>query len=408
MTEHQIHTDEDEPTLSLEELDADAPNDNLAGSLLLAKAERIPSPSDREWDTATDALLARLEKERPAPRERSRVVWLAFAGAMAAAAAALLVFNPPASTPTANPTTTVARQDAAGSLTNANGATVTASGVKVENGYALKTGDSLSVNGGNAVFSQDGKVRFSVESGSEVKVAQANAPLILALAIGATEADVTPVPTGDAFAVDVTSANGAVARVAVHGTHLRVTRKGDHVVVDVTEGVISVGAASGGESTLVHAPAHVEFEATDAAHTVVVNRAADSVRAADTAVHQGNVVAPPATQAANHPPAHPTTNLDPLDTSGSKPLDTAPVVDAEQALSQEVRNCVVAVPSSTQVSLTVESKLTLRLADDGTVQNARFTPPLPADAQDCAARAIYKKGLFSHGGDVAIPLTVRR
>ena len=86
----------------------------------------------------------------------------------------------------------------------------------------------------------------------------------------------------------------------------------------------------------------------------------------------------------------------------------AAIVDPERALSQAVQSCIVSVPTSTQVSLTFESKLSLRLADDGTVQSALFDPPRPVEARECAARAIYQKGLFSHPGDVTIPIAVRR
>ncbi len=396
MTE-QLH-DEDEPTLSPEELDADAPSALLASALSDVKDEPISARGP-----SVETILARVEA-RPASTNRrrgGRVIWLATAGALAAAAAAALFFHD-----TKAPNEPVAIQvpaSNAGTLLTTQGATVTASGKPIAAGHVLAAGDAISVTGGNAVFAQEGKVRFSVENGSTVTVTHEGAPLILALAIGATEADVTPVPTGDAFAVDVAAQNGTTARVAVHGTHLRVARNGDHVVVDVTEGVVAIGP-QGGESTLVHAPAHVEFDATDAAHTLAIDRAADAVRAADTTVHQATPI-PAATVAATHPPVHALNQP-----SSAKPIDTAiaPALDPEQELAQEVKNCVVSVPTSTQVSLTVETKLSLHLGDDGSVQKAQFDPPLPADAQDCAARAIYKKGLFSHGGDVSLPIVVRR
>ena len=69
--------------------------------------------------------------------------------------------------------------------------------------------------------------------------------LVLALQAGAVEAQVVPVPNGEAFAVDV-----GRSRVAVHGTHLRVARVGEHVVVDLSEGVVSLGEAPRVGSTL--------------------------------------------------------------------------------------------------------------------------------------------------------------
>src|SRR5258708_4662206 len=70
--------------------------------------------------------------------------------------------------------------------------------------------------------------------------------------------------TGEAFAVDVVNPDGTSSRIAVHGTHLRVARDGDHVVVDLSEGVVSIGAPARVGSTygeLVTAPAHAELTA---------------------------------------------------------------------------------------------------------------------------------------------------
>ena len=104
--------------------------------------------------------------------------------------------------------------------------------------------------------------------------------IVLALRVGAVEAQVTPVAMGEAFAVDVDG-----VRVAVHGTHLRVARAergGSWVVVDLSEGVISVGAPPKAGSTmgvLVTAPAHVEFSTTDVDRTLRVEHDPARVRA---------------------------------------------------------------------------------------------------------------------------------
>src|SRR5207237_528524 len=113
------------------------------------------------------------------------------------------------------------------------------------------------------------------------RVKSAGESLVLGLEEGAIEAQVTPVPTGEAFAVDI-AAGSSLVRVAVHGTHLRVARNGSHVVVDLTEGVVSIGAPPRTGSTygtLVTAPSHVEFDAADLDHTLRIEHAPAAVRA---------------------------------------------------------------------------------------------------------------------------------
>ena len=133
----------------------------------------------------------------------------------------------------------------------------------VGRGASLHDGETAEAQGGEALFAAPGRVAWLLETGTEVTVVRAGTSggaIVLALAVGAVEAQVTPVPAGEAFAVDIDG-----VRVAVHGTHLRVAREkrgGTSVVVDLTEGVISVGAPPRAGATvgvLVTAPAHVEF-----------------------------------------------------------------------------------------------------------------------------------------------------
>ena len=58
--------------------------------------------------------------------------------------------------------------------------------------------------------------------------------------------------------------------------------------------------------------------------------------------------------------------------------------------------------------MTISSTLSLKVGADGFVQAARFDPPLPVDAQECAARSIYRKTRFVHGGDVSVPIVITR
>ena len=147
-------------------------------------------------------------------------------------------------------------------------------------GEAIAQGDTIDVRSGRAIFTRTvpSAVTWSLEDGSQVEVRAARGTLILALAKGAVEAQVAPVEAGEAFAIDVEG-----TRVAVHGTHLRVERQGSRAIVDLREGVVSIGLPPKSGSTygdLVTAPAHVEFDPADPHGTLKVTHEAARVRVA--------------------------------------------------------------------------------------------------------------------------------
>jgi len=413
--------DRDAP-LSERELDADRPDEALSQLLGDTKASASGEP---DWEKIDEKLFARIEEEQAARAKEQRggkVLWLAFAGTLAAAAAALLFMK---SAPVAPVSVDGAAH--AGSFLSARGATVQVAGTLAQEGQSFAAGDRLDARGGNPLFQQDGNVVFTLEKDSAVSVQHAASPLVLSLERGATEAQVTPVPNGEAFAVDIVGKDGAVARVAVHGTHLRVARAGDHVVVDLTEGVVSVGTPVRRGSTygsLVTAPAHVEFDIADLEHSLVVDHASATVRAADAlapevktaAVSTHNASAPPPGVRHDEPPRvdHVTATAAAVVTAPkTSTVDPTPAVieaspSADQDLAAAVRACVSAIPHAPEVTVTISSTLSLKVGDDGFVQSARFDPPLPVDAQECAARSIYRKTRFVHGGDVSVPIVITR
>jgi hypothetical protein len=251
---------------------------------------------------------------------------------------------------------------------------------------------------------------------ARARVKSAGEPLVLDLQDGAIEAQVVPVARGEAFAVDVGTERGVV-RVAVHGTHLRVARAGNRVVVDLTEGVVSIGVpprVGVTYGTLVTAPAHVELDATDL-RTLRIDHTPASVRAPIPLVHEGAVglraEAPPLAVASAEPPQAAVVASAPKDAvvHASEPALTAKVeprkaaVPPREAIAAAVRNCAAARSQSGEVHVTVTSNLSLQVSGGGMVENAQFSPPLPADVQDCAAKVIYKAKL-EETGLVAIPI----
>jgi hypothetical protein len=302
-------------------------------------------------------------------------------------------------------------------------------------GSVLHGGDSIEVGAARAVFERAQVVTWLLEQDldapdgldgppARAHVVSAGEPLVLRLEHGVIEAQVTPVPVGEAFAVDVATERGVV-RVAVHGTHLRVARAGNRVVVDLTEGVVSIGVAprmgitQGAEIT---APAHVELDSTDLG-TLRIDRDPAAVRApiplgpdagAAPATH---AVAdrPPAPRHASTPHAPPATagtviaaaprpeRSEPTNAPRAKVEARKPALSPRDTIALAVRECAAAHTRPTEVRVTVTSNLRLRVSPTGTVETAQFSPPLQPEIQSCAAQVIYQTRL-DETGMVTIPI----
>jgi hypothetical protein len=222
-------------------------------------------------------------------------------------------------------------------------------------------------------------------------------PVVLALRQGALEAQVAPVASGEAFAVDVDG-----IRVAVHGTHLRVAREGDRVVVDLTEGVFSIGAPPKSGSTygtLVTAPAHVEFHSDALATSLTIDHATNSVRrAADL-----DSVMDEETSASVTPPSHPAEprvddHIAPA--APQRPVSSAPQArpaaaawtpNVDDDIVTTVRECAAANrPRSSDITVSFDSVATVRLHEDGRVDTIWFNPALSPAIYACASPKIQK------------------
>lgn len=388
--------------------------------------------SEPDWDRMEEALMRRVEAEQQVARlGGSRGLWGGAAAALALAAAAVLVVGrapssasldaPIAQAPAAHEVGTLAARQGGGEI-RVNGA-------MVPTGQSLRVGDAVEVRGATAIFDRPGKVTFAVEDAQLPSVREThqskavvksdavpNGPLVLALEHGAIEADVVPVAQGEAFAVDV-----GELRVAVHGTHLRVARAGAHVVVDLTEGVISVGRPPRTGSTygtLVVAPAHVELDLDDVAAPLKIDHAKDSVRtanpirelvggaprvAAATTVSPGSVTTAPAAVARASAPAKKDDHK-PEAAPGAIPVDPHPQESIVAAVKQCERQ---SRPLPSGVSVTVSSQLSLKIGEDGIPESARFEPPLSPDVQSCAATTIYKTR-FEKPGSVQISIELQK
>ncbi len=379
-----------------------------------------------DWESVEAKLFARMKIDAEDKRRRgAHVMWLPIAGALAAAAAlALLVGRghdaPPLETPTAQ------AEPSAGSIVASEG-----DGEVLVDGRAIAKGATGTTIGAHAVVETRGGARvlverkasadatavaFWIEPASRIVVTRSavRGTLVVALDRGALEAKVTPAPQGEPFAVDV-----GASRVAVHGTHFRVARDGSRVVVDLTEGVVSIGApprvgATYGE--LVTAPAHAEFVAENAAATLKIDHTPSAVRAAVAFAIPVAVASPPAAPVAIAPTATTPTPGSPAPPAplvasapkiepapSAQPPAATPDPQAEFTIARAVRACLAARPPAPGVKLTVSTVIELQVGDEGNVQLARFNPPLAPDMQACATAAIYRVR-FTGSGAVSIPI----
>src|SRR5579859_5889344 len=239
-----------------------------------------------DWARVDRKLFDRIEQSENASfatRRSLQVAWAAGAALVSAAAVAAMVLG---RTTEVSPIESVraGSDEPAGIVVAIEGdGDLLVNGKQAPVGSTLRLDDVVEARGAaRATVERPGKVTFALEHGTRAVVEHTHGALVLALESGSVEAQVVPVPRGEAFAVDV-----GRARVAVHGTHLRVerqhgnagsSRSGDLVVVDLNEGVVSVGQAPRIGSTsgvLVTAPAHAEFAADDAGTLSVTHNIAE-------------------------------------------------------------------------------------------------------------------------------------
>ena len=403
----------DETTLSAEVLDADVPSQRLRASV--SDFRRGPAP-ELDWQRIEAALMARVTRDQVLARRRIGArssIWIAGAVALAAAASfSFYLRNHPDFSQDA-PLATLDTPAPAGVLIALSGSgDVRIGDQSAPAGATLAEGVRIEASSAVGVFERPGKVRWLLEQGSAVTVERADAPLVLALERGATEAQVVPVSNGEAFAVDVTSSRGNVVRIAVHGTHLRVARTGDHVTVDLSEGVVSIGAPPKRGSTLgelVTAPAHVELDVDDVAGSLRVQHDAAVVRAPVSLDFAPAAESAPPRAAGMLAPGKAPSLTAAADAREPELTVTAPAASAE-TVAGVVRGCQRGALQATGVTVTVSTTVALRIGEDGYVQHARFSPPLSADVQDCIARVLYdtRKTHFDHAGELSVPVEMTR
>lgn len=385
-----------------------------------AKEDLVPRDVDIHWGRVEEKVMARVAFD-PAPlssevKRRGGAMRWAAVGLAAAAAAALVVRRDRDVSLDTRPLIAQVETQSGGALRSTEGAgEVRIGGAVASAGHLLHAGDAIEAEGARAVVERPGKVTWLLEHDVAGRVARAavkstGESLVLSLDDGAVEAQVVPVPSGEAFAVDVAS-GGKLVRVAVHGTHLRVTRQGRRLSVDLTEGVVSIGVpprTGVTYGTLVTAPAHVELDVEDLDGSLRVDHAEARVRApiplGSREVSAAAAAATPAEPESTPAAASPHAKHDPPKASSATPRPSA-----RDAIAAAVRACAAArKPAPGDVHGTVSSRLELKVGPSGEVQAAVFDPPLMPEIQSCAAETIYKTRFADdETGSVVVPIEFR-
>ncbi|HVJ15648.1 MAG TPA: FecR family protein [Polyangiaceae bacterium] len=207
---------------------------------LIADERSLPQP-ERDWTALEAGFFARLEDPIEIPKKRIHPATYA-AFAVAAGVAVALYFRP--------------HTEPIPLLTEVPAATTETSPLNAIAGDALAPGSELRTTAEALRVEHSGRALWTLEPDSSARLRRDGELIVIELASGSVDAEVTPDQTPETFVVEA----GDV-RVAVHGTKFRVERRGESVDVSVREGVVSVSSPSAPAVKLV-APASKSFSAS--------------------------------------------------------------------------------------------------------------------------------------------------
>ena len=305
---------------------------------------------DLDWDRLENNLLSDLERGRP-PRysqpRRSSVFWAGMSIAAAAVVALFVLGRSPE------------RDAVVPNVVSGDAAPRALRGADLEVGQRLTTGErALSVH-------HPGLGEWRLEPLSSGEVRANGDTVVVQLQSGTLSAEIVPSARPETFVVEV----GKV-RVSVHGTEFSVRRDVDQAYVVVTEGVVGVNTDGQVEQTLFEAPASGRFR--------LVGKHAGQALDASGSVHSGR--SQRASRARN-------------EASAPKALQQEPTFSEVEAGLSEVesvlRQCLVdSTASGERVSVSLETRVRLRIDGDGSVARYGFSPPLAPALEACAGERL--------------------
>lgn len=365
-------------------------------------------PPGLDWSALERRTLDRIDADtlarlRPAPERRGLGVSLTFA---VAAAAFLLVVAGQEAPGLSNSSLTAFRA-AEVPLDLATLPTVAASpAIEAQRlASAIPAGSRVEAGVTPERFVWPGVAAWELAAGSSAVVERSGTAPLIRLDRGTIHASVVPREDSSGL-VEALIIEATGTRVAVHGTRFSVSREGPRVVVDVEEGVVTVGPAGQRGPTmgsLVTGPARAAFSVRDGSLLGVLDRGEPVVHAPASADARGTLDPMPRSPVAPRPdsvsisasqPAKPaavaTAAADalkaPAASPGAAPAPTEPLPLTLDDARRQLVGCLSRPGTESDHALRVMASTDAHvgLDSEGRVSRVRFDPPLRPDLQHCA------------------------
>jgi ferric-dicitrate binding protein FerR (iron transport regulator) len=252
-------------------------------------------------------------------------------------------------------------------------------------GSRLAVGQRVTAGAAEVRVVHAGKATWTLAPGSRGMVTFGGELLTVQIEHGAALAEVVPAKRIESFAIEADA-----LRAAAHGTVFRVTRRGDRVYVDVSEGVVAVGPASTRGATrgwLLTAPARGHFSLDGKSGSV-------EGETASVATTGGPLAAKGTGAGVNAGAVSQSAELTGAESDdAAAELPDKPTMDAVQAgfakLIPAVNQCF---QQNTQargdIEVTANTRVTVKVAPDGSIASREFAPPLAPAVLSCSAPKI--------------------
>jgi ferric-dicitrate binding protein FerR (iron transport regulator) len=319
----------------------------------LVEDARRESAPDLDWESIESSLLSRARDAEDVPRRVvarpsvSRSPWFAGVAAMATAVAAVVVGahvfqSPPQQTSATAPAARTAPSEV--------------------DGDALAVGSQILATVRPVTVTHRGHAAWTLDAQSSAHLEGVGEVIAIALDEGSLSARVVKSERPESFVVRVER-----TRVAVHGTAFRVERRETTARISVSEGVVGVGPLKGTTFELpAPSSAVVDFEG---ARTDLV--------ASGSGPNEPPGITPP-------PPA-------PHDRARSVPPEKGGPADGSVAIGrieEGVRRCFADLTVSRgDLKVTVSTRMSLQVNENGHLVEASFDPPLVPAVRSCVDAA---------------------
>lgn len=247
-------------------------------------------------------------------------------------------------------------------------------------GDAVELGEVLEANTHSLTIRHAGIATWRLAAPGRVRILERGTRVTVALELGRIEAEVVPQSQPEVFAVEIER-----TRVAVHGTVFSVERRGDKAEVVVSEGSVRLGTSDQRGSTqgeILKAPARTEVDVlpfqAEAPEKAPSPQTKARVRHQPKPWNRDSGVASAQTPA----PSVPDPEL-PEVPSGAE------IEHLWESINREVSQCFAEQPAGDpNVRVSVNTRISVVLAPDGTVTITNFEPPLSEPVQQCITQQL--------------------